>query len=134
MYNYYEAVKADILDYIRNEINLADFDSLEELAEKLNDDLWIDDSVTGNASGSYTSNSYTAKEYVSENLDLVEEMASEFCVDLSDVERHFLQENWEWFDVSIRCYVLNSCISDALEEIREEWEEIHADDDDNENE
>ena len=134
MYNYYDAVKADILDYIREEINLADYDCLEDLEEKLNDDLWINDSVTGNASGSYTFNSYTAKEYVSDNMDLVEEMASDFCIDLSDIGRHFLQENWEWFDVSIRCYILGSCIYDALEEIREEWEEIHnSDDDDDEN-
>lgn len=133
MYNYYEAVKADILDYIRDEINLADYDDLDDLAEELNDDLWITDSVTGNASGSYTFNSYTAKEYVFDNMDLVEEMASGFGVDLSDIGRHFLQEDWEWFDVSIRCYVLGSCIYNALEEIREEWEEVHKDDDNNEN-
>lgn len=134
MYNYYDEVKADILDYIRNNVDLAEFDSLEELAENLNEDLWIDDSVTGNASGSYTFNNSTAKEYVFENMDLVEEMASNFCVDLSDIGRHFLTENWEWFDVCIRCYVLNACIYDALEEIREEWEEVHQDDDDDENE
>jgi hypothetical protein len=135
MYNYYDSVRADVLDYIRDNVDLADYDDLDDLEEELNNDLWIDDSVTGNASGSYTFDSFTAKEYVSENMDLVEEMASEFCVDLSDIGRHFLQENWEWFDVSIRCYILNSCISDALEEIRPEWEEIHnSDDDDDENE
>lgn len=129
MYNYYDAVKNDVLDYIREEINLAEFDSLEDLAEKLDEDLWINDSVTGNASGSYTFNSFTAKEYVFDNMDLVGEMASEFCIDLSDVGRHFLEENWEWFDVSIRCYVFGSCIYDALEEIREDWEEAHSSDD-----
>ena len=134
MYNYYDAVKADVLDYIREEINLADYDDLDDLAEKLEETLWINDSVTGNASGSYTFNSYTAKEYVFDNMDLVEEMASDFGIDLSDIGRHFLQENWEWFDVSIRCYVLDACIYDALEEIREEWEEVHKDDDDSENE
>ena len=133
MYNYYDSVRADILDYIRDNVDLAEFDSLDELAKMLESDLWIDDSVTGNASGSYTFNSLTAKEYVFDNMDLVEEMASNFFVDLSDIGRHFLQENWEWFDVSIRCYVLNSCIYDALKEIREEWEEIHNSDGDDEN-
>lgn len=52
-YNYLEAVKEDVKNYIDNEINFTDFDSLEELKEKLNDELWIEDSVTGNASGSY---------------------------------------------------------------------------------
>lgn len=132
MYNYYDAVKADVLDYIREEINLADYDCLEDLAEKLEETLWITDSVTGNASGSYTFNSYVAKGYVFDNIDLVEEMTSDFCIDLSNIGRHFLQENWEWLDVLIRCYVLRSCIDDALEEIREEWEEIHNSDDENE--
>lgn len=48
-YNYLEAVKEDVKNYIDSEINFTDFDSLEELEEKLNDDLWIEDSVTGNA-------------------------------------------------------------------------------------
>lgn len=130
MYNYYDSVRADILDYIQEEINLADFDSLEELAEKLENDLWIDDSVTGNASGSYTFNRFTAKEYVSENLDLLAEMCLDFDISYEEIGRRFINEEWEWFDVSIRCYVLNSCIYDALDEIREEWEEVHQDDDD----
>ena len=135
MYNYYDAVKADVLEYIRDNVDLADYDDLDDLAEKLEETLWIDDSVTGNASGSYTFNSYVAKEYIFDNMDLVEEMASDFCIDLSDIGRNFLQGNWEWFDVSIRCYILGDCISDALEEIRPEWEEIHnSDDDDDENE
>lgn len=40
-YNYLEAVKEDVKNYIDSEINFTDFDSLEELEEKLNDDLWI---------------------------------------------------------------------------------------------
>lgn len=59
-YNYLEAVKEDVKNYIDNEINFTDFDSLEELKEKLNDELWIEDSVTGNASGSYYCNAYKA--------------------------------------------------------------------------
>ena len=54
MYDYRKAVKEDVLQYIKDEINLEEFDSLEELEEKLNDELWTEDSVTGNASGSYT--------------------------------------------------------------------------------
>ena len=39
-YNYMEAVKEDVKNYIDSEINFEDFDSLEELEEKLNDELW----------------------------------------------------------------------------------------------
>ena len=50
-YDYRKAVKEDVLKYIRNEINLEDFDTLEELEEHLNETLWTVDSVTGNGSG-----------------------------------------------------------------------------------
>ena len=35
MYDYREAVKEDVLQYIKDEINFEDFDTLEELEEKL---------------------------------------------------------------------------------------------------
>lgn len=72
-YNYMEAVKEDVKNYIDSEINFTDFDSLEELEEKLNDELWIEDSVTGNTSGSYYCNSYEAEESIAHNWDLLEE-------------------------------------------------------------
>lgn len=34
-YNYNEAVKNDVLDYIRNEVNLSEFEDLEELEQSL---------------------------------------------------------------------------------------------------
>ena len=62
MYNYLEAMKSDIMDYIRNEVNTNEFSSREELEESLNDDLWTVDSVTGNGSGSYTFNRAESEE------------------------------------------------------------------------
>ena len=73
-----EAVKEDVKNYIDCEINFADFGSLEELEEKLNDELWTEDSVTGNASGSYYCNSYRAEESIAHNWDLLEEALDEF--------------------------------------------------------
>lgn len=47
-YNYLEAVTDDVREYIENEIDLADWKSDRDgLEEKLNDDLWTVDSVTG---------------------------------------------------------------------------------------
>ena len=54
MYDYLEAMKSDIIDYVRNDVNTDEFSSREELEESLYDDLWTVDSVTGNGSGSYT--------------------------------------------------------------------------------
>lgn len=70
-YDYREAVKSDILEYIKYEIDFEDFEDLDELSEQLNEDLWTVDSVTGNASGSYTFNTYQAEENICHNLDLL---------------------------------------------------------------
>lgn len=125
MYNYYDAMMADVRTYIENEIELNDFETIEELEESLNDDLWIDDSVTGNGSGSYTFSSYTAKEYVTENEDLCREALEEFCIDADTIAEKFLDADWEYFDVTIRCYLLSQIVGTVLEEIAEEFEEMH---------
>ena len=52
-YNYLEAVKEDVLNYIEEEICFNDFEDREELEEHLNKVLWAEDSVTGNAIGIY---------------------------------------------------------------------------------
>ena len=39
-YNYLEAVKEDVKNYIDSEINFTDFDSLEELENKLIDEFY----------------------------------------------------------------------------------------------
>lgn len=78
MYNYLETVKEDVKEYIAENIDISEFGDIEELKEKLNEDLWINDSVTGNASGSYTCNRAKAKKYVDDNKELIIEMAEEF--------------------------------------------------------
>lgn len=122
MYNYYEAMKQDIREYLNDDyvwkrIEEQDITTADDLCEYLNDELWIEDSVTGNGSGSYTFNRYTAKEYVEDNLDLVREMVQEFCIDADTLCEHFLNEDYEWFDVSVRCYILGECIAEVVEEM-----------------
>lgn len=77
--------------------------------------MWVDDSVTGNASGSYTFNTYKAEEYICHNLDLLEEAMSEFgCEDVNALEK-----GAEWCDVTIRCYLLSDILMEVLENIFE---------------
>lgn len=117
-YNYREAVKNDVMDYIRDHIDLSTVTDWDELEQQLHDDLWTVDSVTGNASGSYTFNAWKAEEYLCHNLDLLGEALSEFGCEAS-----YLMENGaEAADVTIRCYLLSGCIADALEDLREEME------------
>ena len=117
MYDYYEAVKEDVLKYIEEEVDTDGID-FEELETQLYDDLFTEDSVTGNASGSYTSSRAQAQEYVEENKDLIREMCSEFGCE-EQVKVWWLSDDYESIDVSIRCYVLGNAISSALEELRE---------------
>lgn len=134
MYNYNEAMKEDVLNYIHENINLKDYSDRDELEEKLNDELFTEDSVTGNASGSYTFNRWTAQEYVTENQELCTEALQEFCVPSDEIAEHFLNGDWEYFDVTIRCYLLSSAINEALDEISEEEYNSNNDDDDGESE
>ena len=120
MYNYLEAMKSDIMDYIRNEVNTNDFSSREELEESLNDDLWTVDSVTGNGSGSYTFNRSEAEEYVNDNSDLLREAIREFCIDSETIAEKFLDADYEYFDVTIRCYLLGQAIAEALDDMEDE--------------
>ena len=118
---YLEEMKEAIMERINNEIDFTDFNDLDELAEKLHDDLWTDDSVTGNGSGSYFFNSYKAQERVLESIDLLAEASREFGEDVVNL----LDEDWEKWDVTIRCYLLGEAISEAMEEIEEDFNEAH---------
>ena len=121
MYDYREAVKNDVIEYIRENIDFSEFDTLDELEEKLNDDLWTVDSVTGNGSGSYTFNSYQAEENICHNLDLLGEALTEF----GSGADYLMKNGAEACDVTIRCYLLGECIAAALEELEDEFEEAH---------
>ena len=119
MYNYYNAMENDIKNYIEENIDLSDY-TREALEEELNDDLWAYDGVTGNASGSYTFCGATAKEYVVDNTDLCADALEEFCVEPKTIAEKFLAGDWEYFDVTIRCYLLGECICGVLDEYEEE--------------
>ena len=114
-YDYNKAIRKDIREYIKNEIDLEEWrGNRDGLEEKLNDDLWTVDSVTGNGSGSYTFNTYEAEENLCHNLDLLEEVCEELGVSI-DV----LKDGAEACDVTIRCYLLSGAISDVLDELEE---------------
>lgn len=115
-YDYYEAVKEDVLNYIREHNIEVTEENRDDIAEQLNDDCWAADCVTGNASGSYTFNAWQAEENVCHNLDLLGEALSEF-----GCGPEYLMENGaEACDVTIRCYVLGSAIASSLDELLDE--------------
>ena len=121
-YNYLENVTADAKQAILENLNYWNFLDREELEEIANDELWVDDSVTGNGSGSYTFNREAAKEYVTRSDDGMDTLRDAICD--FDCEHKafsaFLEGNWEYFDVTIRCYLLGQAISAAIDELEEE--------------
>lgn len=113
-YNYLEAVKADVKEWItEHEISVTE-ENRDELESSLYDDMMISDSVTGNASGSYTFNAWQAEENLCHNFDLLKEAMEEFGSSLD------VLDSAESCDVTIRCYLLSQAISDVLDELTEE--------------
>ena len=53
-YDYLENVKEDVRNYIEENKIVVTSSNREEVEQELNDTLFVNDSVTGNASGSYT--------------------------------------------------------------------------------
>lgn len=116
MYDYREAMTEDVKEWIKENIDLTEWtEDREGLEQQLNDDLWTEDSITGNASGSYYCNSYKAEESIAHNWDLLNEALDEFEQNNINV----IEKGAEWADVTIRYYLLGSVISDVLDEMEE---------------
>lgn len=118
-YYYLSAIKEDVKNYIDDEITISDFSDRDELESYLNDELWACDSVTGNASGSYTMNRLTAKDYVIDNIDELNDAVENLGIDKNIIGEKFLDEDFEWFDVTIRCNLLSSAIGEVLDDMEQ---------------
>lgn len=115
-YNYFEAVKEDVKNYVENEIDiekeLSEAGDIDNLKNTLCDDLFCNDSVTGNASGSYTFNAWQAEENLCHNMDLLKEALEAFGCGVD-----YLEKGAEAYDVTIRCYLLSSAINEVIDEL-----------------
>lgn len=47
--------------------------------------------------------------------DYIRELIGEYGLDSQTIADNFM--NWEYWDVSIRCYLLGQCLEDALDEL-----------------
>ena len=115
-YDYEKAVKEDALDALYDYHEAKEIEDVDDLAEFIEDKLWVDDRVTGNGSGSYTMDADKAMAYVMDNKDLLKEAFDDFGTDYKEVLDKFFDGDWEYFDVSIRCYVLLTEAYDIAEE------------------
>ena len=115
-YDYEKAVKEDALDALYGYDEAKEIEDVDDLAEFIEDKLWVDDRVTGNGSGSYTMDTDKAMAYVMDNMDLLRDAIDDFGADYKEVLDKFLDGDWEYFDVVIRCYVLSMDAHDIAEE------------------
>lgn len=115
-YNYLESVKQDVIkylvansSYIKKLITECTISDFNELSDYLKDELFSNDSVTGNASGSYTCNAWEAEENICHNLDLLRAALKEYGCGADNLQTA------EAADVTIRCYLLPQAIGDVLD-------------------
>ena len=113
-YNYdrslYTALLLFLGDMTDRQVNeFAQMDE-DERAEWLNENAFISDTVTGNASGSFFFNAWKAEAALAHNWPLIEETNAELGpLDFS--------KGAETIDVCIRCYKLGEAIAEVLQAI-----------------
>lgn len=114
-YDYYDAVKEDVLKAIEEDDELLprEDEDATDYEERLTDALW-DSEATGNGSFAYYySDEEDAIAAVMTNLDLCREAYQEFEIEEDAVA---FMSNICSADVTIRCYILPSVIHDIIEE------------------
>ena len=114
-YDYRKQIRQDVKDYLEENLDYIKAKAEgSNISDVLYDELRMADSVTGNASGSYTFNGKEAKEYVEENYDLAIKAYKDFdCLETlaTDIE----EEHFELIDVTIRLHLLGEAIAYVLE-------------------
>ena len=115
-YDYYDAVKEDVLKAIEedNELLPREDEDEEDYEERLTDALWASE-VTGNGPYAYYySEEKDAISAVMWNLDLCKEAYLDFGIEDDAVD---FMSNIRFADVTIRCYVLSSATDAAIDEL-----------------
>lgn len=127
-YDYLQAVVDDVRNFIEENEIVITSSNVDEVREELNEKCWVEDSITGNASGSYTCNAWEAEENICHNWDLLEEALQEFGYDgLGDA----IGNGAEWCDVTIRCHLLAEAIDKVLDSMEIQGDEENEEDEEN---
>lgn len=110
-YDYRKAVEADVRAAFeeRGVTKRLDPGELDELY----DELYVDDAVTGNGSGSYTFSTWGAEENLSHNGEILKEALDELSATVN------VLEDPEGCDVLIRCHLLYAAMVKVNESLPE---------------
>ena len=117
-YDYRKAICDDIKQWLENNKNEVSRQRIDrdddEFFDWLNEELWGEDSVTGNGLDYYDTEEQ-CQEYVAANLALYFEAANEFC-DFPNSGTPWVYKNpAQHMDCTIRCYLLGECIWKVIE-------------------
>lgn len=125
-YDYKRAIIDDIKDWIINDSDLIENGYMEDRDEDLYnwiyEEVFDDDSVTGNGPYYYGTEDFCS-ECLSGNFDILYEAAREFAIDdeINILIKHYENRDLaRYFDCTIRCYLLMECVYAAVEELIQE--------------
>ena len=118
--DYKNETRENIKEYIRENYEKEELDSID--LDSLRDDLFMADSVTGNASGSYTCNTYQAEQNVSGIIwddEFIDALDFAYGEDIGDC----MKRGAETVDVTARCLSLDYLdLQEIVDEIADEME------------
>lgn len=119
-YDYEQAVKDDIRQWIDDNVERGEYTDKDSMYDALYDDLFTDDQVTGNGSGSYWFSRDEAEKVLCDGLDYLADAIDEFG------STKCLKDGAEACDVTIRCYLLGQCLPEVLDDLESEgyFEEV----------
>lgn len=129
-YYYYVGVENDILNYLQDYTNeelkeMTSEENFDATQEKLYDELWAEDDITGNGWDGYPMKDDEKAEAVGSNLELLADALDEFGCDAECYRKALKDMNYA--DATIRCYVLGSCINSALKKMRDTVNQLSED-------
>lgn len=124
---YVEMIADDILNkfddldaqYSGDLLKLLKSGEIDEVHGRLSEDLFDDDDITGNGSGSYFMSRVRAESFIYDAWELVGDLLDE-----GYLSANILQQGPEAVDVGIRCALLPDGIDLALKKKTEELERI----------
>ena len=111
--DYYQQVKNDAIDVIDEQFDCGYWDA-DTQWDVVYDNLFVDDGVTGNGSGSYFFNAAKAREAVADAIwdEKMLYALSEFGVSGDKIAQYLRDGDAEALDVTIRCAMLSEAYSE----------------------
>lgn len=123
-YDYLAALEADIKTWmVDNYFDISEYSDNEDAHEFLRDEIWSEDSVTGNGSDWYDS-AEKCEEYLCGNWDLILSAIDNFCIDANDVIKTYKNKIPCFLDCLVRLDLLDAAIENVLEELESDKEDF----------